>query len=84
MGKSRVHRLIAWAGQLPPDVEPSVFTKLSGGVTLVLGTEDEYASWIAEGNNDGRLVAVGITPNVVNFDGGHRMDRLTLEQVAGT
>ena len=84
MGKSRVDRLVAWAGQLPPDVDPSVFAKLSGGITLVTGKTDEYASWIAEGNNDGRLVAAGVNPTVVAFDGGHRMDRLTLEGIAGT
>jgi len=82
MGKSRVDRLIAWAGQLPPDVEPSVFAKLSGGVTLVHGTTDEYSAWIAEGNHDARLVAAGIRPQVVTFEGGHRMDRLTLDNLS--
>jgi len=82
MGHSRVDRLVAWAGQLPPDVEPSVFAKLPGGVTLVHGTTDEYSSWIAEGNHDARLVAAGIRPEVVTFDGGHRMDRLTLDNIA--
>jgi predicted esterase len=43
MGNARVDRLVAWAGQLPPDVDPSVFAKLSGGITLVHGTTDEYA-----------------------------------------
>ena len=84
MGQSRVDRLIAWAGQLPPDVDPSVFTKLPGGVTLVSGTTDEYLPWIAEGNHDARLVAAGIRPQVVTFEGGHRMDRLTLDRVAAT
>lgn len=84
MGKSRVDRLVAWAGQLPPDVDPSVFAKLPGGITLVTGKTDEYASWIAEGNNDGRLVSAGINPSQVTFEGGHRMDRLTLEGIAGT
>lgn len=82
MGKSRVNRFIAWAGQLPPDVDPSVFAKLSGGITLVTGTEDEYASWIEEGNNDGRLISAGITPKVATFEGGHRMDRLTLDSLS--
>jgi predicted esterase len=82
MGKSRIDRLIAWAGQLPPDVDPSVFAKLPGGVTLVAGTTDEYLPWIAEGNHDARLVAAGITPQVVTFEGGHRMDRLTLDGIA--
>ena len=83
LGTSRVDRLIAWAGQLPPDVDPSVYAKLSGGVTLVVGSTDEYAPWIAEGNNTTRLEAAGVKPAVVTFDGGHRMDRVTLEHVAG-
>jgi predicted esterase len=83
MGKSRVDRLVAWAGQLPPDVNPSAFTKLSGGVTLVTGTTDEYAAWIAEGNHQARLEAVGIKAEVVTFEGGHRMDRITLDRIAG-
>jgi dienelactone hydrolase len=81
-GRSRVDRLVAWAGQLPPDVYPSVFARLPGGVTLVVGTTDEFAPWIAEGNHDARLTAAGVTPRVVTFEGGHRMDRLTLDQIA--
>lgn len=82
MGNARVDRLVAWAGQLPPDVDPSVFAKLSGGITLVHGTTDEYASWITEGNHDARLMAAGLRPRVVTFEGGHRMDRLTLDNIA--
>jgi len=84
LGHARVDRLVAWAGQLPPDVDPSVYAKLTGGVTLVTGTTDEYASWIAEGNDEARLTAAGIRPQVVTFEGGHRMDRLTLDQIAGS
>jgi hypothetical protein len=73
---------VAWAGQIPPDVDPSVFGKLPGGVTMVVGSEDEYAPWIAEGDHDARLVAAGVTPRLVRFDGGHRMDRLTLDAIA--
>lgn len=80
-GASRVDRLVAWAGQLPPDVEPSVFAKLSGGVTLVVGSTDEYAPWIAEGDHPKRLEAAGVTQTTVSFEGGHRMDRLTLESL---
>ncbi len=80
---SRVDRLVAWAGQLPPDVDAAVYRGLSGGVTLVAGSRDEYAAWIGEGNNDARLAAAGLTPRVESFDGGHRMDRLTLIRIAG-
>jgi dienelactone hydrolase len=81
-GKSRVDRLVAWAGQLPPDVDPLAFAKLSGGVTLVVGSTDQFATWIAEGGHDARLEAAGITPQLMTFEGGHRMDRLTLDQIA--
>ena len=84
MGKSRIDRLVAWAGQVPPDVDPSAFSKLAHGVTLVAGTTDEYAAWIAEGNSAARLETAGIRPEVVTFDGGHRMDRITLDRLAAT
>jgi len=82
MGKSRIDRFVAWAGQIPPDVDPSAFTKLSEGVTIVTGSTDEFSSWIAEGDDKGRLEAVGIKPEMLTFDGGHRMDRLTLDAIA--
>ena len=82
LGHARIDHLIAWAGQLPPDVDPSVYAKLPGGLTLVRGTTDEYETWIAEGDHDARMSAAGITPRVLTFDGGHRMDRLTLDQIA--
>lgn len=81
-GRSRVDRLVAWAGQLPPDVDPAVYRTLTSGVTIVLGREDEYAPWIAEGNHQYRLTSAGVTHDVVTFDGGHRMDRLTLDAIA--
>ena len=82
MGKSRIDRFVAWAGQIPPDVEPSAFAKLSGGITMVSGDKDEFSSWIAEGDHGGRLTAAGVTPKMLTFEGGHRMDRLTLEGIA--
>lgn len=82
-GHSRVDRLVAWAGQLPPDVDPAVYGRLREGVVLVAGTRDEYAHWIAEGNHAARLEAAGITPRIETFDGGHRLDRVTLQRIAG-
>jgi dienelactone hydrolase len=82
MGTSRIDRFVAWAGQIPPDVDPSVFTRLSDGITIVTGSTDEFASWIAEGDHMSRLEVVGIKPDVLTFDGGHRLDRLTLDAIA--
>jgi predicted esterase len=81
-GHSRADRLIAWAGQLPPDVEATSFKRLQS-LVFVSGTTDEYAAWIAEGDHQQRLAAVGITPQIESFEGGHRLDRLTLMRLAG-
>lgn len=83
LGSGRADRFVAWAGQIPADVDPAVFTRLSGGLAMVVGSTDEYGSWIAEGDHDARFVAAGVQPTHLTFDGGHRMDRLTLESLAG-
>jgi hypothetical protein len=81
MGTSRVDRLIAWAGQLPPDVDSSVYAKLAWNHA---GSGDDGRVLVVDrrGNHDARLVAAGITPKVVTFDSGHRMDRLTLDNLS--
>jgi predicted esterase len=82
MGKAPINRFVAWAGQIPPDIDPSAFRKLSEGITIVTGNADDLAPWIAEGDHAGRLQAVGIKPEHLTFEGGHRMDRLTLDAIA--
>jgi predicted esterase len=82
LGNGRADRFIAWAGQIPPEVDPAAFKGLSGGLSMVVGSTDEYAPWIAEGDHDARFVKAGVTPQHLTFDGGHRMDRVTLETLA--
>jgi hypothetical protein len=78
-----VDRLVARAGQLPRDVDGGALRALRDGVVLVVGDNDEYATWIAEGDHEARLTSAGVPFEVVMFDGGHRMDRETLQRVAG-
>lgn len=82
-GHARVHRLVAWAGQLPPDVDVSVFRNLPGGLVLVVGSRDEYAKWIEDGHHVPQLDEAGVPYEVVTFEGGHRLDRETLKRIAG-
>lgn len=82
-GRSRVDRLVSWAGQLPPDVDLGVLARLPGGVTLVAGERDEFAPWIEEGRHESRLAEAGARYDVVSFPGGHRMDREALLAIAG-
>ena len=80
----RFHRLVAWAGQLPADVNPARLRALPGGLVLVTGTTDEYATWVGDGDPGVRLAAAGVSVEVLSFDGGHRLDRETLCRLAGT
>jgi hypothetical protein len=79
-----VQRVVAWAGELPADVDlverRDRFS--ASGLDVVIGSVDEYATWI---NLDGlkrRLHAAAIPHRVHLFDGGHRLDRATLVTLA--
>ena len=84
MGQSPAHRLICWAGQLPPDLDLArLRERLAAPVVLVQGTQDEFAAWVTEGGNLDRLAAAAIPVEEVTFEGGHRMDAATLTRLAG-
>jgi predicted esterase len=82
-GTSRVDRLVSWAGQIPPDVDAAKLRALRDGVVLVAGDSDEFAVWMAEGDHEARLERASVAYQSVRFEGGHRLDRVTLQQVAG-
>ncbi|MBK6489742.1 MAG: esterase [Gemmatimonadetes bacterium] len=84
LGATPVQRVVAWAGELPADVDllerRDRFS--ASGLDVVIGSVDEYATWI---NLDGlkrRLHAAAIPHRVHLFDGGHRLDRATLVTLA--
>ncbi len=83
-GTTRADRLVIWAGQVPHDADlPGLRRHLVGGqVVLVEGTGDDYAPWIREGRNAGRLGEAGFQVRSVTFDGGHRLDDEVLAQLA--
>lgn len=83
LGKSSVDRLILWAGQLPPDVDPGVLhRRLVAPVTLVCGDEDEHRSWVQQESGRQRLEMAGLKVEERMFRGGHRLDRDTLATLA--
>lgn len=84
-GRSRVDRLVLWAGQIPPDLELSRFRdRLPGGIVLVDGTGDEYALWVKVGENQARLSEAGLAFETLTFYGGHRLDEALLRRLAAT
>ena len=83
-GSSRVDRVILWAGLLPPDVDPAGAASdrlASVDLHLVLGKSDDMLDAAQIRTQRGALERAGVRHSVLEFDGGHRMDRETLERL---
>jgi predicted esterase len=83
-GTSRLARVILWAGSLPPEIDPAALrARLAGAeLHLVLGTRDDMLNQDEVRNGRAALERAAVPHTVHEFDGGHRMDRLTLERLA--
>lgn len=84
-GRTRPSRVVAWAGELPPDVDLVAHRSRfpDGGLDLVMGSVDEYHSWIDLDGVKRRLDEAALPYRLHVFDGGHRLDRRTLLSLAG-
>ena len=84
LGRACADELILWAGGFPPDVELAGFARRLGAasVVLVAGTRDELASWTAADSQLQRFTDAGVSARLVSFEGGHRLDDATLDQLA--
>lgn len=79
-GRHRPERLVLWGGGVPPDLPLDRYrTALTRArLTLAIGSEDKHIGADEVAAELARLAAVGITPLVHRFDGGHRVDGATL------
>lgn len=83
-GNAVLDGVILWGSPAPPDLDLAEAARKWAGtpLTLVYGREDRYfdeARAVAEAE---RLRAAGIVPELVSFDGGHRIDPETLMRLA--
>jgi predicted esterase len=84
-GRSRVHRFIAWAGEIPADTELArLRERLTEPVLVVQGTRDQWSDWTKQGDARRRLESAGLEVEPVSFDGGHRLDDEVLARLSGT
>lgn len=79
-GKTKMDRLVLWAGSLPP--EPS-FAELRSAwehlmVDVVLGTEDPFAGEKELQATSARLDAAGVQFRLHRFSGGHALEPVLL------
>jgi predicted esterase len=83
-GAARIDRLILWAGVLPPEIDPSGSARAkltSTELCLVAGARDEMLTAEQVQAQRTLLERAGVACRLVEFDGGHRMDRVTLEEL---
>jgi predicted esterase len=80
----RVDQLVLWGGSIPPELDLAAWAaRLHGAaITLVAGTDDEYATPAAVAVEAERLSAAGVAFSLHRFDGGHSIDATALVQLA--
>lgn len=84
LGATRVHELILWAGEVPPDVDmqPAAAKLRQTRVLWVGGSRDEFLAEPAARRQHELLEAAGLTYEARRFEGGHRLDAALLAAIA--
>jgi predicted esterase len=84
-GAAALDRVVLWAGLLPPEIDPAGPHRERLAATelvLVHGTRDEMLDAQQLRAQQEALAKAGAGVKVIDFDGGHRMDRGTLARLA--
>ncbi|HJR68015.1 MAG TPA: hypothetical protein VJ802_16415 [Gemmatimonadaceae bacterium] len=85
-GSARIDRLVLWAGLLPPEIDPAGEARerlVSTDLVLVRGARDDMLDAQQLNAQRESLAKAGARVTVLEFDGGHRMDRDTLTRLVG-
>ncbi|HEU5186176.1 MAG TPA: hypothetical protein VFU01_16500 [Gemmatimonadaceae bacterium] len=85
-GKSKIDRVILWAGLLPPEIDPAGAARERLSTTqlhFVRGTKDEMVSSVSLSEQRESVARIGINVHAMEFEGGHRLDRDTLLKLGG-
>lgn len=80
----RPTRLVLWAGEFPPDIDPDAATRLLWGLplTLVVGTRDEYLTPALVEQQQAHLRQLGGAPALLTFDGTHELNQEILARLS--
>lgn len=84
LGRTRVDRLICWAGALPHDLDLAAHRARLAPMQpqLVIGDRDEFADWASIEAQVARLEQAGIPHGMHRFAGTHTLDDALLAQFA--
>ena len=86
-GAATLDRVVLWAGLLPPEIDPAGSHRArlaSTELILVRGTRDAMLDAQHVQAQQDALASAGARVQVLEFDGGHRMDRATLAGLASS
>jgi len=83
LGQSRLHHVVLWGGELPPDLDLAASRDRLRDVhfTLVYGERDEYITRKVVDGMVARLREHDIPHSVRPFDGGHGLDEGVLREL---
>ncbi|MCB9184983.1 MAG: phospholipase [Flavobacteriales bacterium] len=83
-GRTGLRQLVLWAGGIPPELDREALAKWRGlRIDLVLGDQDEYASAKDLDAQAVRLEQAGVHCCKHLFEGGHKLEPVTLRRVMG-
>lgn len=78
----RIHRLVLWAGSLPPELDREALAKWRGTtVDAVLGDADEHAGPEQLEEQARKLTGAGLVVRTHLFQGGHKLEAVTLARI---
>lgn len=78
------HRLVLWAGVIPPDLDFELGRKKFGKVDtfIVYGTDDPYIKEVQLDEQQRHIDKLSINPRIMTFEGQHVMDSNTLLKIS--
>jgi predicted esterase len=80
----RLDRLILWGGLVPPETELTPAHALRRSrLTIVAGSRDQYVTDSALAAERARLDAAGLPYDLIQFQGGHAINRSVFPQLLG-
>ena len=83
-GATTLHRVVLWAGLLPPEIDPAGAARerlASTNLYLVVGRSDDLLDSAQVRAQQDALEKSAVRHSLVEFDGGHGLDREVLEQL---
>lgn len=83
-GKADPDRMVLWAGVLPPELTANDAAALArrSPLTVVLGRQDDFARPELVAAQESRLRELGVSHQIVRFDGGHEIVPAALRSLA--